>query len=80
MAVVLERHHLVELLGAELDDPTDVVAGQVDQHHVLGDLLRVLAQLGAEATVLFVGAAPAAGTGDGSRDHRVAFELHHRLG
>ena len=42
VAVALERHHLVDLHGAELDDPTDVVAGQVDEHDVLGDLLRVL--------------------------------------
>ena len=30
MAVALERHHLVDLLGAEAHDPAHVVAGQVD--------------------------------------------------
>ena len=43
MAVALERHHLVDLLGAEPHHAADVVAGEVDEHHVLGDLLRVLA-------------------------------------
>ena len=65
VAVALERHHLVDLLGAEAHDPAHVVAGEVDQHHVLGDLLGVLAQLGGQAAVLLVGAAPAAGAGDG---------------
>ena len=64
VAVALERHQLVDLLGAELHHPADVVAGQVDEHDVLGDLLRVLAQLGGQAAVLLVGAAPAAGAGD----------------
>ena len=40
--VALEHHQLVDLLGAELHDPADVVAGEVDEHHVLGALLRVL--------------------------------------
>ena len=40
--VALERHQLLDLLGAELHDAADVVAGEVDEHHVLGALLRVL--------------------------------------
>ncbi len=42
VAVALEGHQFVNGLGPELDHPTDVVAGQVDQHHVLGSLFRVL--------------------------------------
>ena len=60
MAVALEHHHLVDLLGAEPHDATDVVAGEVDQHHVLGDLLRMLAKLCAEAAVVFIGGSRAA--------------------
>ena len=45
VAVALQRHQLVDRLGAELDHPAHVVAGQVDQHHVLGPLLGVLGQL-----------------------------------
>ena len=50
--------------GAELDDAAHVVAGQVDQHDVLGDLLRVLDELGRHAPVLLVGATAAARAGD----------------
>ena len=39
VAVALDRHQLVDLLGPKGDDPADVVAGQVDQHDVLGQLL-----------------------------------------
>ena len=56
MAVALERHQLVDLHGAVLDDAADVVAGQVDQHDVLGALLGVLGQLGGELAVVLVGA------------------------
>ena len=80
VAVALERHHLVDLLGAEADDPADVVAGQVDEHDVLGELLRVLAQLGRQAPVVLVGAAPAAGAGDRPGDDLAVEQLHHRLG
>ena len=80
VAVALERHHLVDRLGAEVHDPAHVVAGQVDQHDVLGLLLGVLAQLGAEAAVLLVGAAPSAGAGDGPGDDGAVEQLHHRLG
>ena len=61
MGVTLEHHQLVHLLGAERHDPADVVAGEVDEHHVLGPLLRVLGQLGGHAPVVVLGAAPAAG-------------------
>ena len=80
VAVALEHHHLVDLLGAEPHDATDVVAGEVDEHHVLGDLLRMLAQLGAEAAVVFVGRAPPPCAGDRPRDDTAVEQLHHRLG
>jgi hypothetical protein len=80
VAVALEGHHLVDLLGAEAHHPAHVVAGQVDQHHVLGPLLGVLAQLGAEAAVVLVGAPRAAGAGDGAGDDPAVEQLHHRLG
>src|SRR5205823_11020328 len=34
--VPLERHELVDTFAAVPDNPSDVVAGQVDQHDVLG--------------------------------------------
>ena len=45
-------------------DAPDVVAGEVDEHHVLGALLRVLGELGGQAPVVGFGAAAAPGAGD----------------
>ena len=80
VAVPLERQQLVDLLGAEVDDPADVVAGEVDEHHVLGDLLRVLGELGGHPPVVLVGTAAASGAGDRAADDPAAEQLHHRLG
>ena len=66
--VALERHELIDLLGPELHDPADVVAGQVDEHHVLGPLLGVLAELGGEPPVVLLAAAAEAGAGDRPAD------------
>ena len=65
MAVALQRHHLLHLLGAEGHDPAHVVAGQIHEHHVFGDLLGVLGQFGGHAPVLGLSPAPTAGTGNG---------------
>ena len=54
MAVALDRHELVHLLGAEADDTAHVVAGQVHQHDVLGQLLGVLGQLALEQAVVLL--------------------------
>ena len=48
------RHELVHLLGAEAHDSPHVVAGQVDQHDVLGQLLGVLGQLALEEPVVLL--------------------------
>ena len=45
-------------------DPAQVVAAEVDEHHVLGALLRVGEQLRGERVVLLRGRAPRAGAGD----------------
>ena len=80
VGVTLEGHQFVHLLGAERHDPADVVAGEVDEHHVLGPLLRVLAQLGGEVPVVLLGAAPEAGARDRPADDPPVGDLHHRLG
>ena len=80
MAVSLERHQLVDVHGAELGDATDIVAGQVDQHDVLGNLFRVLLQLAGHAPIVVVVTPAATGTGDRPADHLAAEHLHHRLG
>ena len=78
--VALERHQLVDLLGPEPHDAPDVVAGEIDEHHVLGTLLRVLAELGRESAVVLLGPAAAARPGDRPDDHATVEHLHHRLG
>ena len=80
MAVALQRQQLVDVDGPEAGDPADVVAGEVDEHHVLGALLGMLDQLGGEPAVVLVGAAALAGAGDRPGDHRAVDELDHRLG
>ena len=54
VAVALDGHQLVDPFGTEAGDPADVVAGEVDEHDVLGELLRVLDELGLEPAVLLV--------------------------
>ena len=80
MGVPLEHHQLLDLLGAEGDDAPDVVAGEVDEHHVLGALLRVLGELGGHAAVVGIGAAATAGPGDRPADDPAVEQLDHRLG
>ncbi len=80
VAVALQGHQLVDRLGAEAHHPPDVVAGQVDQHDVLGDLLGVLDQLAGQPAVLLGRAAPPAGAGDGPGHHLAVAQLDHGLG
>ncbi len=79
MAVHLERHQLVGMHGAELGDTADVVAGEVDQHHVLGAFFGMLDQLGREAAIVLVGGAALASAGDRAADHLAVEQLHHRF-
>ena len=79
VAVALERHQFVDGDRAELGDTPDVVAGEVDEHHVLGTLLRVLDQLSGHHPVVLVGATPPSGAGDRPRHNGAAQQLDHRL-
>ena len=69
MGVTLERHQFIHLLGSELDHPPDVVAGKVDEHHVLGALLRMFQQLGAQAAIVLLARPAKPCTGDRADDH-----------
>ncbi len=80
VGVTLERHQLFHALRPELHDPADVVAGEVDEHHVLGPLLRVLGELRRHAPVVLLGAAAPARAGDRAADDPAVEQLHHRLG
>ena len=45
MAVALDRHELLDLLRPEAHYPPHVVAGQVDEHYVFGNLFGVFGKL-----------------------------------
>ncbi len=80
VGVPLHRAQRGDLHRADRRDAPDVVAAQVDEHHVLGVLLGVGAQLGLEPRVLGrVGAAPA-GAGDGAERHLAVLQLDEGLG
>ena len=70
--VALDREGLGHLDAAGLGDAADVVARQVDQHQVLGALLRVGAQLGLERLVLLGRRAARARAGERPDRHLVA--------
>src|SRR5215213_1227757 len=74
VGVPLDPHELVHPDGPGAADPAEVVAGQVDQHHVLGPLLLVRLELGLQGEVgLRVGAA-GTGAGDGSHGGPAALD------
>ena len=52
VAVPAHLHELDHLDGARLADPAEIVAAQVDQHHVFGPLLRIGDQLCLQGGVL----------------------------
>ena len=80
MAVPLDLHVLRDPHRARPGDPPEVVAPEVDEHHVLGPLLRVgLELLGEELVLPRVGAARAR-AGDRVRRHPLALDLEEELG
>ena len=77
--VALDHHVLGDPHRADLRDAADVVAAEVDQHDVLGALLRVGEQLRGERPVLLGVGAAAARAGDRPQRHLVALEPHQDL-
>ena len=79
VAVGLDDHQLVDLDRPVLADPAEVVAAEVDEHHVLGPLLRVGEQpLGVRPVLLLVLAARI-GAGDRAGLDPPAGDLDERL-
>ncbi len=79
VAVALDLHVLADGDRARPRDPPEVVAPEIDQHHVLGALLRVgLQLLGEQGVLLGVDAArPRAGDRVGGQP--VALDLEQEL-
>ncbi len=80
MAVALHLHVLAGAHGAGLCHPAKIVAPEVDQHHVLGALLGVAAQLVGQSLVVGGGCPTGPGAGDRMGGHAVAHDLDEELG
>ena len=80
VAVVLDRHEVLDLDAAVLAHAAEVVAAEVDEHHVLGALLRVGEQLLGDPPVV-LGVRPArARAGDRAGRDVAAGDGDQRLG
>ena len=80
MAVALDLHVLADRHGARRGDPPEVVAAEVDEHHVLGPLLGVALELLGEEVVLARRRAARARAGDRMGRELVALDLEQELG
>ena len=79
VAVPLDEHQVLHANAAELADAPDIVAAQVDQHDVLGDLLLVGAQIGLHRAVFHLIRAARPRPGDGPILHRPPMHAHQQL-
>ena len=78
--VGLDAHERLDLDRAVLAHAAEVVAAEVDEHHVLGALLLVGEQVGGDLAVLVGVAAARARAGDRARRDVAAGDGHERLG
>ncbi len=73
MAIAFDHELLADLDRARFGHAADIVATQIDQHHVLGAFLRVGQQFGFQCLVQFGRGAARAGAGDRAHsDHAIA--------
>ena len=80
VAVTLDEHQVLHADGAELADATDVVAAEIDEHDVLGDLFLVGAQIGFHRAVFCLICAARACSGDRSVLDRSAVDADEQFG
>ena len=73
VGVALDNHLVGQLHCARFGDAAGVIAAQVDEHEVLGDLFRVCQQFLLQCPVFGVGGTSLAGAGDGSHGHFIVF-------
>ena len=86
MGVALDHHQLAHLDAARLADPTEIVAAQIHQHHVLGPFLGIRQQISFQLQVFGFrqAAGPGAGNGPQGGFHPAAaiasrLGFHHHL-
>ena len=80
MAVALNGHEVGDFHRAVFRDAADIVAGEVDEHEVLGAFLRIGHEIGGVGIVLLNRCSTAAGACDRADFHEVAGESHMDLG
>ena len=78
--VALDVGQSIDAHGARLGDATDVVATEVDEHDVLGDLLLVVQQFVFEFQVLGLVHAARPRAGDRPVAHQPVVHAHQHLG
>ena len=76
MAVALDGHEVGDFHGAVFGDAADIVAGEVDEHEVLGAFLGVGHEVFGVRGILFGRGAAPAGACDGADFHEAAGEAH----
>ena len=64
MGETFDMAEILDLNGAETADPSDIVAGQVDQHRMFGQFLGIGQQIGSQGIILVGCCTAAAGAGD----------------
>lgn len=77
VAVTFDRHHVAEFYAAVLSDSADVVAGEIDQHDVLGSLFRIGEELLFQPLVLFIGRSAFASAGEWANRDLAIFDADH---
>ena len=75
VAVALDEELVGHLHGADLGDAADIVAAEIEQHQVLGALLRIGEQLAPRRPCPRAGSSPR-GTRAGDRAHRDGAVAH----
>ncbi len=78
--VALERHELRHAHAAVGTDAPEVVASEVDEHHMFGPLLLVALELLAEPQVFLVRPTAPAGPGDWMGLGMTPLDAHQHLG
>ncbi len=77
--VAFERHVLRHAHGSELANASEIVASEIDEHHVFGALLLVAFQFFGEPQILVVVGAARSRAGDRDAFRRAAFDADQHL-
>ena len=77
---LLDGHEAVDSGRERVADPVDVVAGEVDEHDVLGAVLDRVSEFGGESVVLLWRFAAFDGAGDRVGDDPAFFGFHQQFG